>query len=198
MWQSGCRCGLVVGSTHHFAAAHDVDASAGRKGSEAATVERVDRGSLRVIHCGAQTRHGPVAEAYLHCHRHARHSEVEGEIEAVGRDITLGFHVDGFCKTGHPKCNTRQVARGEGGFALAFEGLLLAFVREGQVAEFDVADAEGVAAAGFENEVAQFEIHFAVVLGEVDRRGDGFRGARFSAELHSELVGEGACLCAGA
>ena len=198
MWRSGCHCGQVVGSTHHFAAAHDVDAAAGRKGLEAATVERVDRGSLRVIHCGAQARHGPVAEAYLHCHRHARHLEVEGEIEAVGRDITLGFHIDGFRKTGHPKRNTRQGTRGEGGFARTFERLFLAFVREGQVAEFDVADAERIAAAGFENEVAQFEIHLTVVLGEVDRRGEGFGGARFSAELHRELVGECTCLCAGA
>ena len=198
MRRSGRRCGLVVGSAHHLAATHDVDAAAGGEGLETATVERVDRGSLRVIHRGAQPRHGPVAEAHLHRHRHARHSEVEGKIEAVGRDITLGFHVDGFRKTGHPKCNTRQVARREGGFARTFERLFLAFVREGQVAEFDVADAERIAAAGFENEVAQFEIHLTVVLGEVDRRGEGFGGARFSAELHRELVGECTCLCAGA
>ena len=85
-----------------------------------------------------------------------------------------------------------------GGFALAAEGLFVALGRNGQIAEFDVPHAERIAAAHFENEVAEFEIHFAVMFGQEHLGVDGGCCARFSAEFNHELVGEGTSLCAGA
>ena len=183
---------------HHFATTHDVDATAGGERIEAATAERVDGFGRAIVQHAVQARRRPTTELHLHGYLHAGHFEVEDESEAVGRDITVGFHVDRFRARGHPKHNARQIARGEAGFALAAEGLFVALGRNGQIAELDVPHAEWVAAAHFENEVAEFEIHFAVMFGQEHLGVDGGCCARFSAEFNHELVGEGTSLCAGA
>ena len=51
---------------------------------------------------------------------------------------------------------------------------------------------------GLEDEVAEFEIHFAVVLREMNRGGDGRCRPGLFAHVDHEVVGEGASLCAGA
>ena len=51
---------------------------------------------------------------------------------------------------------------------------------------------------GLEDEVAEFEIHFAVVLREINRGSEGRGRAGLFAHVDHEVVGEGASLCVGA
>ena len=51
---------------------------------------------------------------------------------------------------------------------------------------------------GLEDEVAEFEIHLAVVLREMNRGGDGRCRPGLFAHVDHEVVGEGTSLCAGA
>ena len=186
---------LVVCLAHHLATAHDVDA-ASRERFETATAERVDgfvsRRTYRRLHACRR----PPAVLYFHLALNG-HSEVEGKVQAVGREIALGLHIEGRHEGGHPKEVARQIATCEFGFPLAAETLFVTVFGHRQVDEFDMAD-RCIDRGGLEDEVAEFEIHFAVVLREINRGGEGRGRAGCSAHIDHEVVGEGTSLCVGA
>ena len=185
-----------MGSAHHFATAHDVDATTCGERFEATTAERVDGFvSRRVIHCGAQTGGRPLAVFYFHLPLEGN-SEVEGKVQAVGREIAIGLHIERRHERGHPKEVARQIAAREFGFPLAAETLLVAVGSHGEVAEFDMADRR-TGAPDLEDEVAQFEIYFPVVLREINGGGDRSGGSCFSTQIHHEVVSVGVGLRAG-
>ena len=184
-----------MGSAHYFATAHDVDAAACGERFEATTAERVDRGSLRVIHCSLHARCRPLAIFYFHLPLEG-HSEVEGKVQAVGCEIAIGLHIERRHEGGHPKEVARQIAAREFGFPLAAETLLVTVGSHGEVAEFDMAD-RCIDCGGLEDEVAQFEIHLPVVLREINGGGDRSGGSCFSTQIHHEVVSVGVGLRAG-
>ena len=185
-----------MGSAHHLAAAHDVDAAACGERFEATTAERVDGFVSRRTHCRLHARCRPLAIFYFHLPLEGN-SEVEGKVQAVGREIAIGLHIERRHERGHPKEVARQIAAREFGFPLAAETLLVTVGSHGEVAEFDMADRR-TGAPDLEDEVAQFEIHFPVVLREINGGGDRSGGSCFSTQIHHEVVGVGTGLRAGA
>ena len=187
---------LIVCLAHHLATAHDVDAAACGGRFETATAERVDGFVSRRTHCRLHARRRPPAVLHFHLALNG-HSEVEGKVQAVGREIAIGLHIERRQERGHPKEVARQIAAREFGFPLAAETLLFTVFGHRQVAEFDMAD-RCIDRGGLEDEVAEFEIHFAVVLREMNRGGDGRCRPGLFAHVDHEVVGEGASLCVGA
>ena len=185
-----------MGSAHHFATAHDVDAAACGERFEATTAERVDGFVSRRTHCCLHARCRPPAIFYFHLPLEGN-SEVEGKVQAVGREIAIGLHIERRQERGHPKEVARQIAAREFGFPLAAETLLVAVGSHGEVAEFDMAD-RCIDCGGLEDEVAQFEIYFPVVLREINGGGDRSGGSCFSTQIHHEVVSVGVGLRAGA
>ena len=180
-----------MGSAHHFATAHDVDAAACGERFEATTAERVDGFVSRRTHCRLHARCRPLAIFYFHLPLEGN-SEVEGKVQAVGREIAIGLHIE----RRHPKEVARQIAAREFGFPLTAEALLVAVGSHGEVAEFDMADRR-TGAPDLEDEVAQFEIYFPVVLREINGGGDRSGGSCFSTQIHHEVVSVGVGLRAG-
>ena len=160
-----------------------------------ATVEREDGFMGGDVHSRLYPRRLPLSVRHFHLALNGDR-EVERKVQVVGRKFTLGFHIERRHEGAYPNEVARQIAAREFGFPLAAEAFLVAVFDHRQVTEFDVADRR-VDRACLENEIAEFEIHLAVVFREINRGGEGSGCARFSAHVHHELVGEGAGLRAG-